>query len=70
MYSDPGFHCIPLPQLHNKAAVEILNFLQEFTNNFENRYSNQIRRYYDQCAKHDIRQTSFFDDPDLYNPHK
>jgi hypothetical protein len=62
MYSDPGFHCIPLPPLPDKAAVEILNFLQEFTNNFENRYSNQIRRYYDQCAKHDIRQTSFFDD--------
>ncbi len=64
MYSDPGFHCTPLPPLPDKAAVEILNFLQEFTNNFENRYSNQIRRYYDQCAKHDIPQTSFFDDTD------
>jgi len=62
MHSDLGFHCIPLPQLPDKAAVEILNFLQEFTNSFENRYCNQIRRYYDQCSEHDIRQTSFFDD--------
>jgi len=64
MYPDPDFHRISLPQLPDKAAVEILNFLQEFTNDFENRYCNQIRRYYDQCAKHDIRQTSFFDDMD------
>jgi hypothetical protein len=63
MYSDPCFHCIPLPQLPDKTAVDILNFLQEFTNSFENRYCNQIRRYYDQCSEHDIRQTSFFDDP-------
>ena len=63
MHSDLGFHCIPLPPLPDKAAVEILNFLQEFTNNFENRYCNQIRRYYDQYSEHDIRQTSFFDDP-------
>ena len=63
MCSEPGFHCITLPPLPDKAAVEILNFLQEFTNNFENRYSNQIRRYYDQRSEHDVRQTSFFDDP-------
>lgn len=64
MYPNPSFNCITLPPLPDKAAVEILNFLQEFTNNFENRYCNQIRRYYDQCSKHDIRQTSFFDDTD------
>ena len=63
MHADPGFNCITLPPLPDKVAVEILNFLQEFTNSFENRYCNQIRRYYDQCAEHDIRQTSFFDDP-------
>ena len=61
MYSDPGFHCIPLPQLPDKAAVEILNFLQEFTNNFENRYRNQIRRYYDKHACCDTGQTDLFD---------
>ncbi|WP_297462647.1 hypothetical protein [Ferrovum sp.] len=63
MYSEPDFQCIPLPPLPDKVAVEILNFLQEFTINFENRYCNQIRRYYDQRSERDVRQTSLFDDP-------
>ena len=43
-------------QLSDEAAVEILNFLQVFTLDFEIRYSNQIRRYYDYRSKHNIVQ--------------
>jgi hypothetical protein len=63
MCSEPRFQCISLPQLSDEAVVEILDFLQVFTTDFENRYGGQIHRYYDQCSEHDIRQTSFFDDP-------
>ncbi len=61
MYSDPGLHCIPLPPLSDKAAVEILDFLQIFTNDFENRYSNQIRRYYNERSRYDPGQADLFE---------
>lgn len=64
MHSDLSFHFIPLPPLSDKAAVEILNFLQEFTNSFENRYSNQIRRYYNKHSCHDIGQADLFENTD------
>ncbi|MDO9011483.1 MAG: hypothetical protein Q7U78_06690 [Gallionella sp.] len=69
MYSDPIYPCIPLPRLSDKAAVEILDFLQVFTNDFENRYSNQIRRYYDERSRHHIVQTDLFEtvgDPAIF----
>ena len=69
MYSDPTFHGISLPPLPDKAAVDILNFLQEFTNSFENRYSNQIRRYYDKQVCYDISQADLFEtvgDPPIF----
>lgn len=52
MCSDPSYQCSPLSQLSDEAAVEILDFLQVLTNNFENQYSNQIRRYYDERSRH------------------
>ncbi len=56
MCSDPGYQCIPLRPLSDEAAVEILDFLQVLTMDFESRYSDQIRRYYDQRSRHDIAQ--------------
>jgi hypothetical protein len=64
MYSDPIYPCIQLPKLSDKAAVEILDFLQVVTNDFENRYSNQIRRYYDERSRHNIIQGNLFKDTD------
>ena len=69
MYSDPIYPCIQLPKLSDKAAVEILDFLQVVTNDFENRYSNQIRRYYDERSRHRIVQTDLFEavgDPPIF----
>ena len=69
MHSDPIYPCIQLPKLSDKAAVEILDFLQVLTNDFENRYSNQIRRYYDERSRHSIVQTDLFEtvgDPPLF----
>jgi hypothetical protein len=54
MCSDPSYQCIPLRPLSDEAAVEILDFLQVFTNDFENRYGNQIRRYYEERSRHNI----------------
>ena len=54
MCSDPPYQCLPLRPLSDEAAVEILDFLQVFIINFESRYGDQIRRYYDQRARHNI----------------
>jgi hypothetical protein len=54
MCTDPGYPCIPLRPLSDEAAVEILDFLQVFTMDFESRYGYQIRRYYDQRSSHNI----------------
>ena len=58
MCTDPDYQCIPLRPLSDEAAVEILDFLQVFTADFENRYGNQIRRYYDERSRHNIVQTN------------
>ena len=66
MCSNPCQRCIPLGPLSDEAAVEILDFLQVFMTDFENRYSNQIQRYYDQRSRLNIVQISSsvaIDDP-------
>ena len=57
MCEDRHFHCIPLRPLSDESVVEILDFLQVFTTDFENRYANQIRRYYDALSRHNIVAT-------------
>ena len=56
MCPDHCHHDIPLPQLSDETAVEILEFLQAFTMFFENRYAGQISRYYDDRSYENIRQ--------------
>lgn len=34
------------PELSDEVASEMLDFLYEFINAFENQYSSQLRRYY------------------------
>jgi hypothetical protein len=66
MCSDPSYPCIPLPSLSDEAAVEILDFLQVFTTDFEIRYGEQISRYYDERSRHNILQSNPYggtDDP-------
>ncbi len=46
MRSDPCCEGISLKWISDEAAIEILDFLQIFTANFETRYVNHIRRYY------------------------
>ena len=64
MCSDPDFPRIPLPHLSDKDAVEILDFLQVVTNDFENCYGSQIRRYYDERSRHNNVQANPFKDAD------
>lgn len=66
MGPDPCHHCIRLRALSDESAVEILDFLQIFMMEFEIRYGDQIRRYYDERSRHNIVQThpvSAADDP-------
>lgn len=66
MCSEPCYRCIPLRQLSDESAVEILNFLQVFTLDFDIRYGDQIRRYYDERSQHNIVQRTHpgtIDDP-------
>ena len=58
MCSNPCFRCIPMQTLSDEAAVEILNFLQQFTWDFEIRYATQVRRYYDERSQHNIVSSS------------
>jgi hypothetical protein len=46
-----------MQRISDQAAVEILNFLQVFTTDFEIRYGNQIRRYYDDRVQHNVVQS-------------
>jgi hypothetical protein len=58
----------PLPELSDQTAAEILDFLQIFTDAFENAYANQIRRHYknlksDRNSDHHTDTTYGTDDP-------
>jgi hypothetical protein len=54
MCAEPCYQCIPLRPLSDEAAAEILDFLQVFMTDFENRYGGQIHRYYDERSHHNI----------------
>lgn len=56
MRSDHGYSDFTLPPLSDEAAVEMLDFLQVFTTDFESRYAGQIRRYYEDRSSHNIAQ--------------
>ena len=59
MCSEYGFiQCIPQHELSDETVVEILDFLHLFTTDFENRYFDQIHRYYDECSQPNIIQTN------------
>ncbi|MEO6624002.1 MAG: hypothetical protein ABIN37_04110 [Burkholderiaceae bacterium] len=44
--NNPPDDAVPLPQLSDEAAVEILDFLGALFQRFETHYANQIYRYY------------------------
>lgn len=44
--------------LSDEAVVEILNWVQEWITDFENRYHHQINRYYEERSRQSIVQES------------
>jgi len=52
MRSDYDYQNLTMRPLSDEAAVEILDFLQVFMTDFENRYASQIHRYYEQRRQH------------------
>lgn len=55
MFVDP-------PVLSDEAASEMLDFLYELINAFENHYDNQLRRYYESSAPPQPDPLNDFDD--------
>ena len=47
---------IRLPPLSDEATVEIRDFLYDFIERFESRYSAQIHRFYENHSAHNIVQ--------------
>jgi hypothetical protein len=54
MQADHWNQSITLHALSDEAAVEILDFLQRFTTDFENHYASQIHRYYAQRSRSNL----------------
>lgn len=50
------------PELSAESAAEMLDFLYQLTNTFENQYSNQLRRYYHSAEPEPDPVTDFNDD--------
>jgi hypothetical protein len=44
----------PLPPLSDEAVVEILDFIHGVLTVFESRYSEQLRRFYDDRSRHNL----------------
>lgn len=57
MNPDTLYHGTPLPPLSDEASVEILNFLELLFLAFDERYGDQIRRYYNDRSRHNIVQS-------------
>lgn len=56
----------PLPALSDEAAVQILEFLEIIVARFQSAYGDQIHRYYEQRAEHNLPAPSLprtSDDP-------
>ncbi|MCC6294013.1 MAG: hypothetical protein IT164_15285 [Bryobacterales bacterium] len=56
MCQDPESPSLPLPQLSDEAAVEILEFIYEILHTFESHYCFQIRRYYEDRSRENLIQ--------------
>ena len=50
---------IEMPELDDKAVVDLQQFLQELTNTFESHYLHQIKRYYQKLYLEDEEQDLF-----------
>ena len=55
----PSLLFVDPPDLSDQSASEILDFLYELTNAFENHYAAQLRRYYQEG---DRSQQDLFED--------
>ena len=55
---DPEDECGRNRPLSDEAVVEILNWVQGWLTDFENRYYDQIHRYYEDRSRQSILQGS------------
>ena len=55
---DPEQECDRHRPLSDEAVVEILNWVQGWITDFENRYHHQINRYYEDRSRQSILQGS------------
>ena len=57
MSTGPASITIDLPAISDEAAVELLNVIEVLHQLFEDRYGQQIHRYYDNHSQHNIVQS-------------
>ena len=55
----PSLMLVEPPELADETASEMLDFLYQLVNAFENQYGNQLRRHY---------QSTGLPQPDLFEP--
>ena len=53
-HNHPATADIPLPRLSDDAVVQVHDFMNHFLDLFEARYGDQIHRYYDDRAEHNM----------------
>ena len=63
-YDDIGADPIPLPMLSDESVAEIHNFIEYALDLFEARYGDQLHRFYEDRAEHNmVRPTPTAVDP-------
>ena len=55
---------IPMPRLSDDAVFEIHNFIEHVLDLFEARYGDQLHRFYEDRAAHNMIETRPLNDPD------
>jgi len=61
--ADPG---VPLPRLSDEAAAEIYLFIEHALHLFEDRYGEQLRRFYESMSRDNLLESQLnleLDDP-------
>ncbi|MGH8529167.1 MAG: hypothetical protein ACRETN_04890 [Nevskiales bacterium] len=63
MPNDHCFDAVPTPPLSDEAVVYIHDALHNYLDLFERHYGDQIRRYYDERAQHQMLPPTPSDEP-------
>ena len=55
---DPHSHPPALPALSDEAVIQIRDFIEHVLDQFDVHYADQVRRYYEDRAQHNLQRPS------------